>query len=91
MINYRDCHTLRGSIRARVTDDSAPEEQVILASAIKYEEDEVSDNHTCSICLCDISEQKITLYCSHIYHYDCLATWFNKNRYSCPNCRHKYE
>lgn len=41
---------------------------------------------TCSICLSDISENKIILNCEHEFHFNCLNEWINRNN-SCPLCR----
>ena len=42
----------------------------------------------CSICLSDIDKNStiIVLPCNHIYHKNCIISWFNKNK-TCPNCR----
>ncbi len=41
----------------------------------------------CSICLekMKLNEKLIILYCSHIFHEDCILSWFNKKKL-CPLC-----
>mmetsp|Transcript_95470 Transcript_95470/g.205982 ORF Transcript_95470/g.205982 Transcript_95470/m.205982 type:complete len:108 (-) Transcript_95470:156-479(-) len=41
----------------------------------------------CVICLEDLTNDKITLECSHAFHYKCLKNWFVKNKINCPYCR----
>ena len=44
----------------------------------------------CSICLSDLlhGEGVIKLNCNHIFHKDCIITWFKKdNDNGCPLCR----
>lgn len=43
----------------------------------------------CSICLNDIKKGE-TAYqqnCEHVFHEDCINSWFHKGKSSCPNCR----
>lgn len=41
----------------------------------------------CPICLQEITqEQNRKLECGHIFHKECLNTWFTNN-YTCPICR----
>ena len=43
---------------------------------------------TCSICLDYITpEQLCTTNCNHIFCKQCLDTWFDRKRLSCPMCR----
>ena len=47
---------------------------------------------TCSICLDNISNDGVTLYCKHRYHTKCLQRWVKQqityvNNPTCPSCR----
>ena len=48
------------------------------------------NDEVCVICQDDISKGDVirTLNCKHIYHLDCIDTWFIENK-KCPTC--KYE
>lgn len=56
----------------------------------KYSQD---NNPTCGICLDNIEKNKlcVTTPCGHLFHKNCLQTWFRKNKMlfaaTCPNCR----
>jgi hypothetical protein len=43
----------------------------------------------CSICLSiDVDEMNGgSLSCGHTFHTDCIASWFQTSKTSCPNCR----
>lgn len=45
----------------------------------------------CTICLCPVTNDSICrmLNCFHIYHSECIQTWFVDNA-SCPNCKKKF-
>ena len=40
----------------------------------------------CAICLNLLNSHTLTLGCGHIFHSDCLLTWFEHNM-TCPVCR----
>jgi SUMO ligase MMS21 Smc5/6 complex component len=47
----------------------------------------------CSICLEEMNENSgelIELSCNHIYHKDCILSWFSKSK-TCPCCRKNIE
>lgn len=59
-----------------------------------------SDEYTsdcCSICLQELQqsqesqEQIIKTNCHHIFHLQCLSTWVNQNKKTCPVCRNAME
>lgn len=69
-------------------DRKAPEGTMDLQETITYEPAVFRDSTQCPMCLEDFAaEQKIkkTL-CHHIFHEECLASWFRVNR-TCPLCR----
>jgi len=41
----------------------------------------------CSICMEEVKEDGIKTECNHHYHKDCINSWFNIGRNTCPNCR----
>lgn len=44
--------------------------------------------NTCAICLEDIQDSKDKiLSCGHIYHDECINSWFETNADTCPICR----
>ncbi|XP_034939933.1 E3 ubiquitin-protein ligase TRAIP-like [Chelonus insularis] len=46
----------------------------------------------CSICLSSITSGQIdATECGHVFHHQCLHTWYDKNQNhtTCPSCRHK--
>jgi len=46
------------------------------------------DNITCSICLSDILDNNFCITnCNHNFCYECLNTWFERKKISCPMCR----
>ncbi|KAM1197312.1 hypothetical protein ACFX2I_008920 [Malus domestica] len=49
------------------------------------------DLGTCSICLEELSDGKVSelirMPCSHVYHPSCILRWFNMEKKTCPNCR----
>ena len=47
----------------------------------------IDRNYECSICLDDISEEMITLPCTHFFCKECIIQLFNNNIYACPLCR----
>lgn len=47
---------------------------------------EVETNMTCPICFEEIGEG-VQLKCDHMYHSDCIHTWFMKKT-TCPMCRY---
>ena len=64
--------------------NSLPEDEVSEASKL------APDNKECVICLgefCD-KEKIIRLPCLHVFHSDCIKSWFN-NHNSCPTCKYK--
>lgn len=46
---------------------------------------------SCTICLEDFNDKEklLKLKCNHIYHEQCIKTWFNKKRI-CPNCANSF-
>ena len=49
----------------------------------------MNTNISCSICLSDninVNNSYITN-CNHYYCKNCLESWFNNNKYTCPICR----
>ena len=52
-------------------------------------------DQTCSICLSDITDEKIEgkgaliceLTCGHAFHAPCVLGWLTKQSHCCPNCR----
>jgi len=58
------------------------------AEARLQEPQEPQEIHECSICLDEISSNKLqTTQCGHHFHKDCLDNW-RRMKNSCPNCRH---
>jgi len=49
----------------------------------------VTQQLVCPICLDVLEEQSHVrcLPCEHVFHQDCLETWYLKGRYSCPMCK----
>lgn len=47
-----------------------------------------SDDWLCVICLDEGQKGSILASCGHIFHGDCIASWFRKSS-RCPLCRHK--
>lgn len=45
---------------------------------------------TCSVCLTDfaLGEKAMFVPCAHIFHPECLKTWFEENN-TCPVCRYE--
>lgn len=41
----------------------------------------------CGICLDDINEECIQLFCNHKFHINCLQPWLTRNHTTCPTCR----
>lgn len=47
----------------------------------------------CTICLNDIKEDEIfkghvkMLQCMHLFHGECILTWLDQYKNTCPNCR----
>ena len=41
----------------------------------------------CSICLSSELNNSIKLNCNHIFHANCVTTWFDSGNFSCPVCR----
>jgi len=54
------------------------------------EKKENSDEHKCSVCLCEYEEgdNLLMLPCFHKYHGPCITGWFTKQNF-CPVCRTK--
>ena len=42
----------------------------------------------CSICLEEVKANGIETDCNHHFHIDCINSWRNIGKNSCPNCRH---
>ena len=65
-------------------------------SKIKYSSNIIENaNTSCSICLENFieNESMVTLTsCNHIFHYDCLKKWSEKNtgHFKCPNCNYDF-
>ena len=65
-------------------------------SPIKYSSDILENaNTSCSICLENFveNESMVSLTsCNHIFHYDCLKKWSEKNtgHFKCPNCNYDF-
>ncbi len=56
---------------------------------IEYNSTIISLGEECCICLenYDNTSKIGILECSHVYHYDCIKSWFEKNNNDiCPNC-----
>lgn len=64
--------------------NSLPETEVNDASKLD------SDNKECLICLDEFHDKEkiICLPCIHVFHNDCIKSWFNKHNY-CPKCKYK--
>lgn len=47
----------------------------------------------CSICLDEIHSDRVVLNCTstikHIFHHECLKSWLEQGKETCPNCRSK--
>ncbi len=52
----------------------------------KEAEDELDK---CIICLSPKFSKKTIILegCKHEFHFDCIASWFQKNNFNCPYCR----
>lgn len=47
-----------------------------------------TDPETCPICLEYMGDDIYETFCGHLFHKDCVKTWFNKvGRVECPACR----
>jgi hypothetical protein len=57
---------------------------------IKYSKS-INIDDECSICTYNLNNKKniVFLECHHVFHIDCIFKWFNSNKNTCPNCRHK--
>lgn len=59
---------------------------------IKYIDQINHFNTNCTICLEEFNQttEVIYLFCKHIFHYECLKDWLNKNILmpKCPNCNY---
>ena len=54
-------------------------------------EDPEDPENICSICHLSLSEEAIlTTKCNHQFHTACLCRWFNSNKFTCPNCRARF-
>lgn len=43
----------------------------------------------CAICLADLEDdQRKLLACTHVFHGDCIRSWFESDHNTCPICRH---
>ncbi|KAA8526067.1 hypothetical protein F0562_007833 [Nyssa sinensis] len=54
----------------------------------KHEEED--ENKACAVCLDSIEgshEIRELCNCSHVFHRDCLDTWVDEGRVTCPFCR----
>ncbi|GAU18493.1 hypothetical protein TSUD_366760 [Trifolium subterraneum] len=49
----------------------------------------VTEAMTCSVCLVEflVGSKAIQLPCSHIYHDECIMSWFDRSKNTCPMCR----
>ncbi|XP_023512248.1 RING-H2 finger protein ATL18-like [Cucurbita pepo subsp. pepo] len=61
----------------------------------RYEELQRSDDRTeeeemCSICLTEFAREDSVCKlpdCAHVFHFDCIEKWHERNRFTCPLCR----
>ncbi|EPS29978.1 hypothetical protein PDE_04928 [Penicillium oxalicum 114-2] len=54
---------------------------------------EAVDGHfVCAVCLDEVSrtEQIRELQCRHVFHRECLETWYLGDHFNCPLCHHEY-
>lgn len=85
-------HTFSFEKTHKVAPKSGKIEETPVEKVIWGKENSV-DNLTCSICLekIDLDQEKVTqLSCQHIYHQDCISTWYFggvTSVQSCPLCR----
>ena len=85
-------HTFSFEKKNKVFPKEGKIEETPLEKVVLGKEDSV-DNITCSICLekIDLDQEKVTqLSCQHIYHQDCISTWYFggvTSVQSCPLCR----
>jgi hypothetical protein len=65
-------------------------------TVIEKNSHEYTDHDCCSICLHELQqsqesqkqqEEFIKTNCNHIFHLQCLSTWVNQNKKTCPICR----
>jgi len=69
----------------------------IKCTVIEKNSHEYTDHDCCSICLqeqqyeqyeqYEQQEEFIKTTCNHIFHLQCLSTWVNQNKKTCPICR----
>lgn len=43
--------------------------------------------HKCPICYCNCFFKSTTLSCGHVYHTECILSWFRSKKNTCPYCR----
>ncbi|KAG6604984.1 RING-H2 finger protein ATL18, partial [Cucurbita argyrosperma subsp. argyrosperma] len=60
----------------------------------RYEElqrsDDRAEEEICSICLMEFARGDSVCVlpdCSHVFHFDCIEKWLERNRFTCPLCR----
>jgi hypothetical protein len=71
----------------------------IIFTVLEKNSHEYTDDDCCSICLFpynDLEQQEsqeeiIKTNCNHIFHLQCLSTWVNQNKKTCPVCRNAME
>ncbi|CAI2729487.1 unnamed protein product [Schistosoma spindalis] len=59
-----------------------------LPISVLFDDDSIKKLHNCSICMENyhIGDRIMGLPCFHMFHYDCLYAWIDKNL-QCPMCR----
>tara|TARA_A100001015_G_C15003490_1_gene719619 strand:- start:337 stop:816 length:480 start_codon:yes stop_codon:yes gene_type:complete len=46
-----------------------------------------NDDNMCSICLENLEKNLVQLKCGHIFHKNCIDTWYKSQKNTCPICR----
>ncbi|XP_038902378.1 probable E3 ubiquitin-protein ligase RHA4A [Benincasa hispida] len=56
----------------------------------RNDDDRPKEEEICSICLMEFARED-SVYelpdCKHVYHFNCIEKWLERNRFTCPLCR----
>ncbi|KAA0047798.1 RING-H2 finger protein ATL18-like [Cucumis melo var. makuwa] len=71
---------------------SSPQHGTDLVVVRSYDEDHGgSSEEICSICLTEFGRSEDSVCklpnCEHLFHFNCIQEWIDRNRFTCPLCR----